>query len=154
MSRPFRLPSHRLQELIEAQKCLREGTEIKWKDEGTKGKSLKLLLDLVDGPFADFVLYAVAGDLKDPTTYRAALVLDGERVRGVDYSEIDRSRFYRPHIFKGWHQNVVDPNLAFTDPNRNRHVPVENFAPIDLTDFLRKVSHLWHINLALEEDLL
>ena len=153
MSRPFRIPSHRLRELIEAKKCLR-GTEIKWKNEGKTGSSLRLLLDLIDGPFVDFVLYIAAGEIKDPTTYRAALVLDGERVRGVDFCEIERSRFYRPYLVKGWHQNVIDPNLLSDDLNRNRHLPLENFDPLDLEDFLRNLCQLWHIDLAFEEKLL
>jgi hypothetical protein len=154
MSRHFRFPSDRLQKLFKAQKRLREGSELKWKDEGTRGKSLKLLLDMVDGPFVDFILHASAGNLTDPTTYRAALVLEGERVRGVDYNNIERSKFYRGYIAKGWHENIIDPNLASTDLNRNRHLAIENFAPTDLTDFLRKLCHLWHIDLAFEEDLL
>ena len=29
---------------------------------------MRLLLDLIDGPFVDFVLYIAAGEIKDPTT--------------------------------------------------------------------------------------
>ena len=153
MSRFFRIPSHRLRELIEAKKCLR-GMEIKWKNEGKTGRSLRLPLDLVDGSFVDFVLYIAAGELKDPTTYRTALVLDGERVRGVDFSEIERSRFYKPYLVKGWHQNMIDPNLLSDDLNRNRYLSLENFDPVDLEDFLRNLCQLWHIDLAFEEKLL
>jgi hypothetical protein len=153
MRRPFRFPSHRLRELIDTKKCLRD-TDIAWKNEGQTGRSLRLPLDLVDGPFVDFVLYAAAGDLKDPTTYRGSLVLAGERVRGVDFSEIERSRFYRAYLVRGWHQNMIDPNLPVNDLNRNRHLPLENFDPIDLEDFLRKLCLLWHIDLAFEQKLL
>jgi hypothetical protein len=58
-------------------------------------------LDLVDGPFAGFVLHVIAGDAAEVASYRAALLLEGERVRGVDYSEIERKRFYRDHLVKG-----------------------------------------------------
>jgi hypothetical protein len=153
MSRPFRFPSHRLRELVESKKCLRE-TEIKWKAEGKGGRSIKLPLDLVDGPFVDFVLSVAAGDLKDPTTYRAALILAGERVRGVDFNETARSRFYRPYIVRGWHQNVIDPNLPSSDRNQNRHIPLEDFDAIDLDDFFRKLCQLWHIDLEFEQKLL
>jgi hypothetical protein len=80
MSRPFRIPSHRLHELIDAKKCLRQA-EIKWENEGKTGRSLRLALDLVDGPFVDFVLQVVAGEVKDSSTYRAALILEGESTR-------------------------------------------------------------------------
>jgi len=153
MSRPFPFPSHRLRELIDAKKCLRE-TNINWKNEGKTGRSLRLPLDLVDGPFVDFVLHIGAGNLKEPATYRGALVLAGERVRGVDFNEIERSRFYKPYLFRGWHQNVIDPNLPSTDLNRNRHLPLESFDPIDLEDFLRKLCQFWHIDLAFEQKLL
>lgn len=153
MSRPFRFPSHGLRELVDARKYPRE-TGIRWKNEGKTGRSLRLALDLVDGPFVDFVLHVSAGNLKDPTTYRAGLVLEGERVRGVDFNEIERSRFYKAYLPKGWHQNVIDPNLPWNDLNRNRHLLLDSFAPSDLDDFLRKLCRLWHIDLDLEEELL
>lgn len=95
-----------------------------------------------------------AGMLDDPQSYRAALILDGWRIRGVDFSLIDRMRFYQAYIRKGWHENMIDPSLSTTDKNQNRHVPLENFEPIDLEDFLGKICQLWHIDLVREGGLL
>jgi hypothetical protein len=105
-------------------------------------------------PFAGFVLYLVASDVKDVTTYRAALILEGDRVRGVDYSSIRRRRFCKAYIEKGWHENLIDPNLPTADIKQNRHQPLPDFQPTDLNDFLRKVCRMWQIELVFEEGLL
>jgi hypothetical protein len=49
---------------------------------------------------------------------------------------------------------MIDPSLSTTDKNQNRHVPLENFEPIDLEDFLGKICQLWHIDLVREGGLL
>lgn len=77
MSREFRFSSHRLLELVASAKCPAKESEHKWKDRGSRGKELRLALDLVDGPFAGFVLYVFVGGVRDVTTYRAALILEG-----------------------------------------------------------------------------
>jgi hypothetical protein len=154
MSRDFRFPSHRLQELIKAPKCPASDAEVKWKDRGEKGKELRLALDLVDGPFAGFAVHVTCGDGAEVTSYRAALILEGERVRGVDYSLIERRRFYRDYLVKGWHENVIDPNLPSSNQNRNRHEPLNDFEPSDLESFLREVCRMWHIDLEFGEALL
>jgi hypothetical protein len=154
MPRPFRYPSHRILELINATKCVREGFAVRWEKIGESSAAAKILLDLVDGPFVDFVLHANAGKLDDPRTYRAALILDGERVRGVDFSQIERKRWYRTYIQKGWHENIIDLTLPTTSANQNRHMPLENFDPTDLDGFLRKTCRLWHIELPEEGGLL
>ncbi len=115
---------------------------MKWKDRGEKGKELRLTLDLVDGPFAGFVLHVTCGDAAEVASYRAALILEGERVRGIDYSPIERKKFYRDYLVKGWHENVLDPNLPSSDRNRNRHEPLPGFEPADLESFLREACRL------------
>lgn len=154
MPRPFRYPSHRILELINAAKCVREGSVVKWEKIEGHSAATEILLDLIDGPFVDFVLYANAGKLDDPRTYRAALILDGDCVRRVDFSLIERKRRYRTHIQKGWHQNLIDPTLPTTNEKQNRHVPLQDFDPSDLDEFLRKVCKLWHIELYEEGGLL
>ncbi len=152
MSRDFRFPSHRLPELIRAPKA--PVGEVRWKPRGMAGRELRLRLDLVDGPYAEFVLHVTCGDAADVTTYRAALILEGYRVRGVDFSEVERKKFYRIHISKGWHENVIDPNLPLSDANQNRHEPQPDFDPRDLEGFLREICRLWHIDLDFGEALL
>jgi len=111
------------------------------------------MLDLLDGPFVDFELEIDAGRVDDPITYRAALLLGGYRVRGVDFNPVERKRFYKVQIPQGWHQNVIDPNLSASDPNQNRHVSHAGFQPTDLNDFFHKVCGLWHIEVPEEGGL-
>jgi ABC-type branched-subunit amino acid transport system permease subunit len=75
--------------------------------------------------------------------YTAALVLEGQRIRGIDYSHIERKRFYKKYIQKGWHENIIDPNLR--PPDDNRHPPLDNFQPTDLTHFRQLVAQKWNI---------
>lgn len=81
-------------------------------------------------------------------------MLEGERIRGIDYSKIRRLKRYREHIPKGWHENVIDPNLPTDQDDRNRHVPLKDFAPTDLKHFLHLVAKWWHIELEIESMLL
>lgn len=150
----FRFPSHRILEVVRAPKCPRSGQRIVWESEGQAGKRLQLDLDLVDGPLIGIRLLVNSHDSSVPTGYRAALVLEGERVRGVDYSPIARKKFYKEFIPQGWHENLIDPNLPTNDSNRNRHLPLPDFAPIDLRDFVRLLAERWHIELNFEQTLL
>lgn len=65
---------------------------------------------------------------RDFPYYRAAFLLASERVRGIDYSEIETKKFYKTHIHKGWHQNIVDPGLPADNPNQNRHEPLSKLS--------------------------
>jgi len=56
-------------------------------------------------------------------------------------------------LSRGWHQNVLDPNLSKSHADVNRHLPLDNFHPTDLTDFFLKAAELWHIDLAIEKGL-
>ena len=82
-----------------------------------------------------------------------AFLLANERVRGVDYSEIEVKKFYRTHIPEGWHQNILDPNLDPDDSNQNRHESLD-WTVTDFADFIRQVCKLWNIDLGIEEGLL
>lgn len=155
MSRSFRFPTHRLLELIGAEKCPVAGGDVGWKQRGEMGRELRVALDLIDGPFVGFVLHVTCGSISRVTTCRAALILEGERVRGVDYSDITRKKHYQDFIVKGWHENVIDPNLPMKDwKNRNRHEPLPGFAPADLDSFLREICRMWHIRLAFGDSLI
>jgi len=35
-------------------------------------------------------------------------------------------RFYGSSHSKGWHQNVIDPDLPPDHPDKNRHLPARN----------------------------
>ena len=148
----FRYRSHQLQDIVRTEKVVREGQSLTFKNYREHGKHLELELDLKDGPLVNLRLTITAGRYDEPETYRAVLLLDEQRIRGVDHSDIEVKRFYKTVVPKGWHQNVIDPNL----PTReiNRHVPLSDFEVGDLADFLVKVAKLWHIEMAFDEVLL
>ncbi len=52
----------------------------------------------------------------------------------------------------GWHQDVIDPNIEQTDPNQQRRLPVDDFEPFDLIDFLKRVATIWNITLPGQKD--
>jgi hypothetical protein len=151
---PFRFSSLQVQEIVRNGKCLRLGHKLNWENEGQTGRKLALEIDLVDGPLVGIKLFINCHNHSDPTCYRSALVLEGERIRGVDYSLIARRRFYKEHIQKGWHENILDPSLPTNDPDRNRHPPLNDFAPTDLHVFLHLLADRWHIELDFEKGLL
>jgi hypothetical protein len=113
-----------------------------------------LTLDLgVDGGgLLNSQLRVNAGQPDEQETYRAALLLDNARIRGVDYRDLDQRKYYKVIIPAGWHQNIIDPNLSGDDANRHEALP--DFEPTDLSDFLHKVAGLWHIELEQEARLL
>jgi hypothetical protein len=79
------------------------------------GRQLDLNVDMKDGALISLRLSVNAGRFDEPETYRAALILEEQRVRGVDYSYLEHKRFYKTVIPKGWHQNIIDPNLPTRD---------------------------------------
>lgn len=148
----FRYRSHQVQEIVRAAKVVREGQPLTFKNYKEHGNYLGLELDLKDGPLVNLRLTITAGRYDEPETYRAALLLDEQRIRGVDHSDIELKRFYKMVVPKGWHQNVIDPNL----PTRelNRHEPLPDFEVCDLADFFGKVAGLWQIEVAFDEIML
>jgi len=159
MSYPY--TPHQIQEIVKAAKVLRRpelltsGGPIPFTKFGDHGKRIDLLLDLVDGPaLIDLRFHVRAPVFDDPETFEAALILANERVRGIGWDATGRKRFYKHVIPKGWHQNVIDPNLAPGHADGNRHVPLDDFNPTDLADFFTKSAALWHIDFHFEEGLL
>lgn len=118
------------------------------------GLSLEVRVYLADSAvFVPMQAIFKAGRKDVPASYRAAFLLANERVRGVDCSEVEVKRHYRIHIPKGWHQNLLDPNLDSSDPNQNRHEVLE-WTVTDFDVFTRQVCKLWNIDLGREEELL
>lgn len=150
----FRYKSFQISAIVTAEKIVREGQSLTFNSYGEKSRALELDLDLKDGPLLNLRLHVRAGRYDEPATYEAALILDDQRVRGIGYSPTRRVRFYKVWIPKGWHENVIDPSLSTRADEYNRHVALEDFAPLDLMDFLRKVSQRWNIDLPSSETLL
>lgn len=152
----YRHPRHRIQEIVDAPKCLGEGSgPFKVKSLGEHGVSFDANVVLLDGPYWDLRYLGRAGRSDRPETYDSSLLLDQQRVRGVGYCLVARENFRaKLRIPQGWHQNVCDPNVATDNPEWNRHVPLPDFAPTDFADFIRKTAALWNIDLDGEEQLL
>lgn len=152
--KPYQIPSHRLQEIVLAPKCVQLGQSLDFQKKGSKGNKLDTRLELKDGPFVDLRFFVHCGNNEQPTTYESGLCVAGPRVRGIGYSPVRRMRKYREYIPKGWHENVIDPNLPDGDDDANRHFPLPDFHPTDLKDFTKKSATRWHIDLDYGEDLL
>ena len=140
-------------ELVNAEKCLAHGQSPVFTNSGDYSKELAVLLELTDGGLFHLKLIVSAGRADMPETYEGALLLNNRRVRGIGYSKIERKKRYKTHIPKGWHENVIDYNLPVTDGDQNRHIPLPDFTPTDLQDFLKKVCLHWKIQLDFTQDL-
>lgn len=141
--------SSQILDVVAAKKLLRRpevflpGKPIPFVSYGARGKKI------------DLRLHVHAAVFDAPEMFEASLILAGQRVRGIGWHSTGKKRFYGKQIIpKGWHQNVVDPNLPPNDRDRNRHLPVKGFEPTDLAAFLTAAARLWHINLPVEESLL
>lgn len=159
----FRYPSSVLYELVRLPKSVVGGKlefhEMREGKSATRGsfadrqqsasKEARVTLEAKDGRAALLELVIKAGRLDDVATYHASLLVDHQRIRGVDFHEIERWYFFKTRIPKGWHEDVVDPNTG-----ENRRELVDLGTVIDLDDFARKVTKLWHISYEQEEKLL
>lgn len=152
--RPYRYPAFEILRLVKApKKCTRPPPLEKYREIG---RQYDFTVYLVEEKHFELIRIKVsAGRLVDPTTYEAAFILDGERVRGIGYNEVARKRYYGQKVIpKGWHQNIIDPNLDAGDANLNRHDGMSGWTVSDFDDFLNKVCKLWNIDLGKERDLL
>jgi len=146
-------PSHRIQEIVRAPKCLREGEVFTIKAKGEKGCKFDAELALLDeGPYSDPRYLGDTHDTASPEDYKANLLLGGEKIRGVDYHPVGRRYYYRQRIPAGWHQDIWDPNLPTADNHRRE--PLPDFSPAHFRDFIRQTSGLWNIDTGEEATML
>lgn len=151
----YSYPRHRIQELVQAPKVVRENERLATERKGEDGASFGVNLDLLDGPFVDLRYLGKAANHTQPPTYEASMILGGHRVRGVGHNHVGRNNLRaKRRIAAGWHQNLCDPNLPTTHAEYNRHEPMAEFAPTDFGDFVGKCARLWKIDLQTEEVLL
>jgi len=152
---PFRYQSSQIGEIVAAAKyCGVVPVRFDRYGESGSGRKFETFLGMRDGSIIALKLKVSAGVVSDPTTFSAALVLDGERIRGVDYSHIERRRYFRLVIPRGWHQNLIDPGLPTGKAERNRHESIPDCKVTDLQGFLRFIGSLWNIDFGIEETLL
>lgn len=140
-----------VRELVAAPKCASPGQKVKFSAQGD-GQELSILLDPIDGGFHHLRLIVAAGRANVPDSYSAALLLNNRRVRGIDHSKVERKKYFKkPHVPKGWHENVLDYTLPAA--SQNRHDALPDFQATDLRDFLRKVCQRWNIQIEFGQDL-
>ena len=149
----FRYSSQVLHGFVKETKSI-PGKKLVFKDikntEGkTVGKEARVALEYNTGRVALVEWIVKASQLNDPSTYHSVLLVDYQRIRGVDYSPIKRTKFFKTHIPKGWHENVIDPNTR-----ENRHEPVNVGTISDFEDFCQKIAKLWNIDYQPEGRLL
>ena len=156
---PFAYRADQIIEIVKWRKVprladfLKPGEPIPFQVPGENARRIDILLDLVDGPLVDLKFHVRAPILDNPETYEAALLLSGQRIRGIGWNPTGRWRFYKEKIPKGWHENLIDPNREPSESDYNRHLPLIDFNIVDLTDFFMKAAKHWNIDLKLEEEL-
>jgi len=153
----FPYSAFQLEEVVQAQKHPRNWEPVEFSKVGNKGSSrqVNVFLERDDGRADRIRLTINVGSLETPSSYRAALLLEDTRIRGVDYHAVSRTRFYKEDIPKGWHEDVIDPNFDSSEPRKyHRRLPIPDFEPSDAEDFLRKVAVLWNIQLPEKNDYL
>ena len=157
----YQFTSIQIGEIVKAAKVLRhpeaivDGKPLPFTTYGPKGKRLDLIVDLTDGPLVDLRFHVHAPIFDNPETFEGALILSQQRVRGVGWHATGKKLLYGKQIIpRGWHQNVIDPNLPQNLPDFNRHLPMPDFDPPDLAAFFLAIARLWHIDLNFTKGLL
>lgn len=158
---PFPYTTFQIQEIVKGRKVLRrpellqEGRPIPFQNYDGESKRLDLDLDMPGQPAILALKFHVrAPVVNNPDTYEAALILANERIRGIGWNATGKKRLYGKQVVpKGWHQNVLDPNLPKGHTDINRHLALDDFKPAHLTDFFLKAAELWHIDLPIEKGL-
>jgi len=87
-------------------------TDIKALDLKVVGKKARIPLEYDSGRVAILEWVLKAGRVDDVTTYKSLLLVDAQRIRGVNYFPIERRRYFKVQIPKGWHENVFDSPVS------------------------------------------
>ncbi|MCH8473640.1 MAG: hypothetical protein LAT55_00245 [Opitutales bacterium] len=156
MSR-FPYNAFQIEEIVQVEKHPRDWEPIEF-EKGQRGNQSRLAdvqLLREDARTDRLRLIIRAGRVNQPETFAAALLLENTKIRGIDFHPMERRKWYgKVAIPAGWHQDVIDPNLDQSDLNYQRRLPVEDFEPYDLVDFLKRVSTIWNITLPNQSDYL
>lgn len=90
-----------------------------------------------------------AGRINEVETYHSSLLINAERVRGIDFHKLPQRRFYREISPAGWHEDIVDPKSGSI---RKQAIQLEGVN--DMHDFVLFVALRWNIQIEREEELL
>jgi hypothetical protein len=77
------------------------------------------------------------------------LLINAERVRGIDFHFLAQRRYYKETSPAGWHEDIIDPKRGMI-----RKQSIELQAVTDLHDFVLFVARRWNIHIEKEEELL
>jgi len=148
MAGAFPYSEFEIEALVEAEKHPRDWESISFQSYGGSKTSLRadVRLEMSDGRYARFRFGVRAPVVNDPLTYASVLLLEDTKVRGIDYHEIGRARKYGVEsIPKGWHEDIVNPNLDDPYNKKQKRRAIADFAPYHLEDFTAKVAAMWNI---------
>jgi len=141
-------------DVVAAEKHPRDWESLAFKSSGEASSQCDSWLERTDGKLDRIRLIVRAGRVELPSSYQAALLLEDERIRGIDYHAVPRNRFYKQTIPKGWHEDIIDPNKGATEKGQHERVDLPDIEPYDLVDFLRKVCKHWNILLPPDSETL
>ena len=136
-----------IQGAVDARKHPRDWEPVTFEKSGERSRRCDMPLEREDGRDDRLRLVVRAGLLENPQSYQSSLLLEDQKIRGIDYHPIERRRFYREVSPKGWHEDRIDPNLAKDEKGQHERVSLPDFSPIDPVDFLRKSCQRWNIDL-------
>jgi hypothetical protein len=141
----FRYSSPILHGFVQERKTIPLGKfvlrDIKSFEQKNVGKEARVTLELENSRAVIIEWVLKASQVNVVTSYHASLLIDSQRIRGVDYCPIERKKFFKTHIPKGWHENVLDPNTG-----EDRHEPLDIGTISDFEDFCGKVAKRWNID--------
>lgn len=151
----FRLPRHRILEIVKAPKAITSNHSLELQNDVKHNANFDVPVELTEGAYCDLRYLGRAGRKDKPETFDASFLIEQQRVRGIGYCPVARNNFRaKLRIPAGWHQNICDPNMPTHHAEWNRHEALPNFAPADFYGFVRSCAELWSIDLLWEEELL
>ncbi|MBX3178539.1 MAG: hypothetical protein KF886_14350 [Candidatus Hydrogenedentes bacterium] len=150
----FPYSGEQIRAMVATEKHPRDWETLAFKKSGERSRRCESLLVRADGKYDRIRLIVCAGRVDDPHSFKASLLLEDTRVRGIDYHAVARRRYYKEVIPKGWHEDIEDPNRSPGEKGHHDPVALPDFEPLDLLDFLRKVCKHWNIELPLESEML
>ena len=142
---PFRYSSPILHGFVQERKKIPLGKfilkDIKSIEQKNVGKEARVPLELENNRAVIIEWVLKACQINIVTSYHASLLIDSQRIRGIDYCALERKKFFKVQIPKGWHENVFDPNTG-----DDRHESLEIGTINDFEDFCGKVAKRWNID--------
>jgi hypothetical protein len=142
---PFPYSDHQIFEFVKVRKTI-EGGKIVFKEFEKNspvgsGRTMRAALLSEEIGAVSLELLINAPILSDTTKYKAVMLADRVRIRGIDFFPMARKQGYKIRIPEGWHQNIDYPSHS----KDNRHDPLDLGAIADLADFSRKICKIWNI---------